>query len=103
MKYETIPEGVDLVTQVRYNDSLMVRFVGNGLHPTDYTRVDEWITRISQYTSKGLKKIYFFPHELNNILAPQLADYLCTRIKEEMEISTRGPKKIINTNQLNLF
>lgn len=84
-------------------DYLMIRFVGNGLHPTDYSRVDEWIERIKFYVSKGLKKIYFFPHEPNNILAPQLADYLCTKISSEIDIKTRGPKKIESGNQLNLF
>ena len=85
------------------NDSLMVRFVGNGLHPTDYTRVDEWIDRIKKYVSLGLKNIYFFTHEPDNILAPQLAHYLYTRIIAEIKISTRGPKQITNTKQLNLF
>jgi uncharacterized protein YecE (DUF72 family) len=85
------------------NDYLMIRFVGNDLHPTDYNRVDEWVARINHYISQGLKKIYFFPHEPNNILAPQLADYLCTKINSEIDITTRGPKLINDTKQLNLF
>lgn len=85
------------------SDSLMIRFVGNGLHPTDYTRVDEWVERFKLYITQGLKKIYFFPHEPDNILAPQLADYLCTKINSQIDISTRGPNRINSTKQLNLF
>lgn len=84
-------------------DYLMVRFVGNALHPTDYSRVDEWIDRISYYVQNGVSNIYFFPHEPDNILAPQLADYLCSKINSETAIHTRGPKKIVGPTQLNLF
>lgn len=84
-------------------DYLMIRFVGNGLHKTDYERVDDWIHRIQFYIKNGVSKIYFFPHEPDNILAPQLADYLCRKITEEIDITTRGPKKIDSPTQLNLF
>jgi len=85
------------------SDYLMIRFVGNGLHPTDFERVDEWAQRLKYYISQGVNNIYFFPHEPNNILAPQLADYLYTKITSEIEITTRGPKKIDSPKQLNLF
>ncbi len=85
------------------NDYLMIRFVGNGLHRTDFSRVDEWVERLKYYISEGVNKIYFFPHEPDNILAPQLADYLCRKIKSETEVTTRGPKKIDSPKQLNLF
>lgn len=85
------------------NHTLLVRFVGNGLHPTDFTRVDEWIERIQYYAQNGVNRIYFFPHEPDNILAPQLADYLCMKIGAEGTIQTRGPKKINIAKQLNLF
>ncbi|MEM9545987.1 MAG: DUF72 domain-containing protein [Bacteroidota bacterium] len=84
-------------------DYLMIRFVGNGLHPTDYSRVDEWVDRLTYYISNGVNKVYFFPHEPDNILAPDLADYLCTKIKSETVATTRGPKKIDSPKQLNLF
>eukprot|EP01037_Dinobryon_pediforme_P003823 gene3823-3871_t len=34
-----------------------IRFVGNGLHPTDYLRVDEWVERIAKWQQMGLKSI----------------------------------------------
>jgi uncharacterized protein YecE (DUF72 family) len=32
-----------------------IRYVGNSLHPTDYTRVDAWIDRIKYWLDKGLQ------------------------------------------------
>jgi len=88
-------------------DYLMVRFVGNAdndaLHPTDYKRIDAWVDRISYYVDRGIKKVYFFPHEPDNILAPQLAEYLCKQIALKTEIKVRGPKKLDQSGQLNLF
>jgi uncharacterized protein YecE (DUF72 family) len=88
-------------------DYIMVRFVGNAtettLHPTDYERIDGWVARIQYYVEKGIKNIYFFPHEPDNILAPDLAEYICSRIAEHTIINTRGPKRIDTGQQLNLF
>jgi len=89
------------------NDYIMVRFVGNAtvteLHQTDYERIDEWIDRLKLYTDNGIKKIYFFPHEPDNILAPELGEYICNKIQENTTIQTRGPKRIVIDQQLNLF
>ena len=37
-----------------------IRFVGNGLHPTDFARIDEWAERLKHWKDKGLKTLYFF-------------------------------------------
>lgn len=52
-----------------------IRFVGNDLHPTDYTRVDEWIMRISQWMDAGLSRVYFFLHENEEVHSPVIAKY----------------------------
>jgi uncharacterized protein YecE (DUF72 family) len=36
-----------------------IRYVGNSLHPTDYTRVDEWISRMKGWLDKGNGRIVF--------------------------------------------
>ncbi len=71
----------------------MIRFVGNALHPTDYERIDAWIQQLQAWTSEGVSEIYFFPHEPDNILAPDLALYLQTKAQAAMsDLHTRGPK-----------
>lgn len=64
-----------------------VRFVGNGLHPTDYTRIDEWTTRLKQWKESGLKGIYFFLHQHDEKDTPLLADYTLERFNEVLGVS----------------
>jgi len=33
-----------------------IRYVGNSLHPTDYTRIDEWVERMKYWLDNGLKE-----------------------------------------------
>ncbi len=83
----------------------MIRFVGNGLHETDFTRIDDWVQRLKSWIEGGVHTIYFFPHEPDNILAPQLADYLFQQITVHLQVKTRGPKLLPNggEEQLSLF
>ena len=39
-----------------------IRYVGNSLHETDYTRSDVWVQRIKYWLDRGLKELYFFMH-----------------------------------------
>jgi len=73
------------------NSTAMVRFVGNDLVPSDYTRIDDWVDRSLQWQKAGLQEIYFFTHEPDNIKAPELADYLATHLANKDAIKTRGP------------
>ncbi len=81
----------------------MIRFVGNGLHPTDYQRIADWVQRIQEWAAAGLSRLYFFTHEPDNILAPTLAAHLATALQELPQIDTRGPKITSNHNQHNQF
>jgi len=84
-------------------DHLMVRWVGNGLHDTDYQRILEWRDRIAHYVAQGVRQIYFFTHEPDNILAPDIASYLCEVVADVPMLSTRGPKRLSDDTQLKLF
>ncbi|MCI5081280.1 MAG: DUF72 domain-containing protein, partial [Saprospiraceae bacterium] len=66
----------DVLHQMVSNALTMVRFVGNGLHSTDYSRIDAWIDLLKEWLEAGLQKVYFFPHEPDNILAPELSEYV---------------------------
>lgn len=82
----------------------MVRFVGNGLHPSDYTRLDEWVQRITQWFEQGLSEVYFFTHEPDNIQAPEIAAYLFKQLQKDTRVQTRGPNLNENSGQqISLF
>ncbi|MBR9921172.1 MAG: DUF72 domain-containing protein [Bacteroidetes bacterium] len=74
------------------NERSMVRFVGNGLHPTDYQRIDEWVEVIKNWATDGLREIYFFGHEPDNVLAPDICLYLFEKLQNQPGISVRGPR-----------
>lgn len=86
------------------NLTTMIRFVGNSLHPSDYSRIDSWILRLRDWIANGLKEVYFFPHEPDNILAPELASYVHSQAQLLPGVQTRGPKLIEpDPEQLRLF
>ncbi|MEL6636813.1 MAG: DUF72 domain-containing protein [Bacteroidota bacterium] len=81
----------DVLHQYLTTDTAMIRFVGNGLHPTDYQRIDEWVKRLKTWLQRGLREVYFFPHEPDNLLAPDLSLYLAAAVQEHCPAHTRGP------------
>ncbi len=52
-----------------------IRFVGNAPHPSDYSRIDEWVARIGNWMQQGLETCYFFMHQHDESLAPGLLIY----------------------------
>ncbi|MBK8257620.1 MAG: DUF72 domain-containing protein [Polyangiaceae bacterium] len=57
---------------------VMVRFVGNNLHPTDFPRVDAWIARLVEWRSLGLGRAYFFAHQPDDGFAPETLAHFTT-------------------------
>ncbi len=95
----------DVLHQRLTTDTAMIRFVGNALDKTDYERIDEWVKKLQSWFESGLKRVYFFPHEPDNILAPEMAAYLVDKLNSSFESTVRGPKLIDNTigQQISLF
>ncbi|HYK77236.1 MAG TPA: DUF72 domain-containing protein [Daejeonella sp.] len=71
-----------------------IRFVGNGLHPTDYTRIDEWVERLVSWKKQGLHDVYFFLHQHDEKDTPILADYTLKKINEELGAHLKRPEFI---------
>lgn len=69
----------------------MLRFVGNNLHPTDYTRLREWAQKLREWQTMGLSEAYVFTHEPDNLQAPQAAQFLCSLLENDPGIRTRTP------------
>ena len=83
----------------------MIRFVGNALHPSDYTRINQWIKQLKNWFEKGLKEVFFFTHEPENLQAPEMAKYLVEQaLKQIPNIRVRGPEFIKKqSEQMRLF
>jgi uncharacterized protein YecE (DUF72 family) len=72
----------DCVHMALTTDEAFIRFVGNGLHPTDYSRVDDWVQRLAVWMRSGLKTLYFFMHQPEEIHSPVLAKYFVEGINK---------------------
>ena len=68
-----------------------IRFVGNSLHPTDYTRCDQWVEQIRSWLSKGLEELYFFIHMHDEAKSPELAVYLIGQLNKICKLNLHNP------------
>ncbi|RFM30305.1 DUF72 domain-containing protein [Deminuibacter soli] len=71
-----------------------IRYVGNSLHPTDYTRIDEWVKRIQYWLKHGLEELYFFMHMHDEALSPELTVYLVDALEKKCGLQLKRPKFI---------
>lgn len=68
-----------------------VRFVGNSLHPTDFSRVDQWGLRLTQWFDQGLESLYFFVHMHNEDLSPELTKYVAKTLATTCPVPVLQP------------
>ncbi len=68
-----------------------IRFVGNGLHPTDYTRIDEWVERIGKWMEEGLETCYFFMHQHDELHSPELIKYFIQEMNARHSTDIKPP------------
>lgn len=59
-----------------------IRYVGNSLHKSDYTRSDAWVKRIKYWLDNGLKELYFFMHMHDEATSPELTVYLVEKLNK---------------------
>jgi uncharacterized protein YecE (DUF72 family) len=71
-----------------------IRFVGNSLHQSDFTRCDEWVERIKLWLGKGLKELYFFMHMHDEANSPELTVYLVEKLNERLGLNLIKPQFI---------
>ncbi|CAL1519239.1 DUF72 domain-containing protein [Chitinophaga sp. MM2321] len=71
---------------------IFIRFVGNSLHPSDYTRIDDWANRIRYWLDNGLKEVYFFMHMHDEALSPDLAAYLIDKLDAVCGLQVKKPQ-----------
>lgn len=70
---------------------VFIRYVGNSLHPSDYTRIDAWIKRMKYWMESGMKEIYFFMHMHDEATSPELTVYLVDKMNKECGLDLIKP------------
>lgn len=69
-----------------------IRYVGNSLHPSDYTRCDAWVGRMKYWLEKGMEELYFFMHMHEEATSPELTVYLVDKMNKECGLGLRKPR-----------
>jgi uncharacterized protein YecE (DUF72 family) len=98
-----VSERRDVLHQRFTNKTAFIRFTANDLHPSDFARLDDWTTRITQWIEQGLEKLYFFVHTPEKALSPELAYYFIQELNKKAGTHVIAPKPLIDRSQPNLF
>jgi uncharacterized protein YecE (DUF72 family) len=69
-----------------------IRYVGNSLHATDFTRTDEWINRLKHWVDNGIEEIYFFIHMHDEATSPELTVYMVDKLNAACGLNLIKPK-----------
>ncbi|MBP6025358.1 DUF72 domain-containing protein [Ferruginibacter sp.] len=80
---------------------VFIRYVGNSLHATDYTRCDAWIERMKYWLDNGLQELYFFMHMHDEATSPELTVYLVDKMNAACGLNLIKPTFV--TQQKGLF
>ena len=78
-----------------------IRYVGNSLHATDFTRIDEWVARMKYWLDNGMEELYFFMHMHDEATSPELTVYLVDKMNKEIGLNLQKP--VFITQQPGLF
>ena len=82
------------------NDEAFVRYVGAN-HPTDYTRLDDWVDRLKSWKDLGINHIHFFVHQNIEKESPLLSSYFINKLNENLDLTLSLPNH--SSDDLKLF
>lgn len=77
-----------------------IRYVGNSLHPSDYTRIDAWVERMKCWLEQGMEELYFFMHMHDEATSPELTVYLIDKMNQACGLKLTKPTFIPKQNRL---
>lgn len=71
-----------------------IRFVGNHFHPKDRERIEEWGERLADWVAKGLREIYFFVHDTDELFSPEMCGYAVEVFSKRFAAGLAAPKMV---------
>jgi uncharacterized protein YecE (DUF72 family) len=84
----------DVVHKHLTTPKAMLRFVCNALHPTSFSRTDEWVKQIQSWIERGLEEMYVILHPGNDAAVPELADYWIKEINKHCRLNIKPPQPV---------
>lgn len=82
----------DMVHMRLTTPTAFIRYVGAN-HPSDYTRLDEWVKTIVEWKEAGLQQLYFFIHQNIEVESPLLAAHFIKKLNKAIGANLHIPKK----------
>jgi uncharacterized protein YecE (DUF72 family) len=73
------------------NGTAFIRFVGNSLHKTDFTRIDDWVKRMKKWLASGLETLHFMMHMHDEKDSPELVTYTIKKMNKECRLDLKVP------------
>ncbi len=83
----------DLLHMRLTNNSAFIRYNGAN-HPSDYTRLDDWLNRLEEWYELGLKNVYFFVHQNVEEASPLLSAYFIEKFNKRFGTDIKIPKTL---------
>jgi len=83
----------DLLHMRLTNETAFIRFNGAN-HPSDYTRLDDWIKVIEEWYKLGLKNLYFFVHQNIEEASPLLSAYFIEKLNAKFDLQIKIPETL---------
>ncbi|MES2732592.1 MAG: DUF72 domain-containing protein [Bacteroidota bacterium] len=93
----------DVLHQSLTTTTAVIRYVGNMAEKTDYSRVDAWVTRIKSWLDRGVEQVYFFVHEHENIISPDVARHFIRALNQQTDLKLAEPRFVVQVVQGSLF
>jgi uncharacterized protein YecE (DUF72 family) len=72
----------DVVHESLTSSRVLMRFVGNELDQTDFSRIDAWIPRLKNWKAQGIREVDWIIHQPEDVHAPELASYFIQAVNE---------------------
>jgi len=83
----------DLIHMRLTTPSAFIRFTGAN-HPSDRTRLDDWVERLVHWNNLGIREVDFFVHQNMELESPLLAAYFIERMNERLGLGLTVPRTL---------
>ncbi|MEO0650106.1 MAG: DUF72 domain-containing protein [Planctomycetota bacterium] len=80
-----------------------VRFTGNRLHASDFTRLEAWLERLAEWFEGGLREAWLFLHQPDEGLVIELAQQVSDFARERLSLEIARPQAMPVERQGDLF
>ena len=92
----------DLLHMSLTTPKAFIRFVGAN-HPSDYTRINQWVKQLQKWKHQGIEEINFFVHQNTEIESVKLAAHFIKEANLKLGLSHKIPKTLGDSFQTSLF